>query len=752
MILHGDAAFPGQGVVAEQLNLQGLDGYTVGGTLHLIQNNQVGFTTDPDDSRSTRWASDLAKGFDVPIIHVNADDVSACVAAVRLAFAFRQEFGHDVLIDLIGYRRFGHNEADEPAYTQPEMAAKIKQKTSARDLYAERLVEQGVVTQEEAEGVAQEIWENLAQRHRELKAELAASDEEQPTGGYELDRSPSPEVKTAVSNDRLLGLNEDLLRIPEGFTVHPKLVKQLERRRETVGPDGGIDWAQAESLAFASLLSEGTPIRLTGQDTERGTFSQRHLVLHDAKTGQRISPIQNLPGALAPMELHNSPLSEVACLGFEYGYSMEAPETLVLWEAQFGDFVNSAQVIIDQFIVSALSKWGQSTRLTLLLPHGYEGSGPEHSSGRLERFLQLAAEGNIRVANLTTPAQYFHLLRRQARVAKQRPLVIMTPKSLLRLPQATSRIEHLADSRFFPVLSEPRIDEEKVTRLVLCSGKIYYDLKGHATRENNETRRDHARRAALSVPAAPDHGRGRALPEPARGRVGAGGAAQHGRTHAHVAAAAADPAAEPRVRLRRPAGARLAGRGLPGRAHDGADADHPHRARPGRAGVGQSDQAAGRALARNVACERNMPNAMRGTDSPGGVTSPKRVRGTSYSPGRRNRFTENSAPCGSRSPATLTRALVVGRNDNRAAESHGALGDRVGVVDGERHAPARRRVAGRRHEPRDRVREARGHAGLRMPRARARGRARPAGPRTRGGATSACPRPSSCDSQPNTAP
>jgi 2-oxoglutarate decarboxylase len=486
VILHGDAAFPGQGVVAETFNLQGLDGYTVGGALHLIQNNQVGFTTDPDDSRSTRWASDLAKGFDVPIIHVNADDVAACVSAVRLAFAFRQEFGHDVLIDLIGYRRFGHNEADEPAYTQPEMAAKIKDKKPARDLYAERLVDQGVVTQEEADAMAKEIWDNLAERHRELKSELAASDEAQPTGGYELDRSPSPEVKTAVSRDRLVGLNEDLLRIPDGFTVHPKLVKQLERRRETIGESGGIDWAQAEALAYASLLSEGTPIRLTGQDTERGTFSQRHLVLHDPKTGQRISPIQSLPGALAPMELHNSPLSEVACLGFEYGYSMEAPETLVLWEAQFGDFVNSAQVIIDQFIVSALSKWGQSTRLTLLLPHGYEGSGPEHSSGRMERFLQLAAEGNIRVANLTTPAQYFHLLRRQARVAKQRPLVILTPKSLLRLPQATSRIEHLADGRFYPVLAEPRIDEEKVTRLVLCSGKIYYDLKGHATRENNE--------------------------------------------------------------------------------------------------------------------------------------------------------------------------------------------------------------------------------------------------------------------------
>jgi 2-oxoglutarate dehydrogenase E1 component len=486
IILHGDAAFPGQGVVAETFNLQALDGYTVGGSLHLIQNNQVGFTTDPDDSRSTRWASDLAKGFDVPIFHVNADDVEACISAVRLAFAFRQEFGHDVLIDLIGYRRYGHNEADEPAYTQPEMSAKIKAKKPSRELYSQHLVDSGVITQDDSDALAQEIWDDLARRHRELKERLASAGAEQPTGGYELDRSASPEVKTAVSRERLESLNEDLLRVPEGFTVHPKLVKQLERRREAIGAKGGIDWAQAESLAYASLLSEGTPVRLTGQDVERGTFSQRHLVLHDAKTGQRISPIQSIPGALAPMELHNSPLSEVACLGFEYGYSMEAPETLVLWEAQFGDFVNSAQVIIDQFIVSALAKWGQTTRLTLLLPHGYEGSGPEHSSARLERFLQLAAEGNIRVANLTTPSQYFHLLRRQARVAKQRPLVIMTPKSLLRLPQATSRIDHLADGRFFPVLPEPRVDEEKVSRLVLCTGKLYYDLKGHATRENNE--------------------------------------------------------------------------------------------------------------------------------------------------------------------------------------------------------------------------------------------------------------------------
>jgi multifunctional 2-oxoglutarate metabolism enzyme len=486
IVLHGDAAFPAQGVVSETLNLQALDGYQVGGTLHLIQNNQVGFTTDPEEARSTRWASDLAKGFDVPIIHVNADDVPACICAVRLAFAFRQEFGHDVLIDLIGYRRFGHNEADEPAYTQPDMAAKIKDKTPVREIFAAQLVERGVLTQDEADEMAKQFWDGLAERHRALKEELAHTQAEQPTGGYQLDRSPSPEVKTAVSAHRLLGLNDDLLRFPDSFEVHPKLLKQLDRRRETVGGGGGIDWSHAEALAFASLLTEGTPIRLTGQDVERGTFSQRHLVLHDVKTGQRVSPIQSLPGALAPMELHNSPLSEVACLGFEYGYSMEAPETLVLWEAQFGDFINCAQVIVDQFIISALAKWGQTTRLTLLLPHGYEGSGPEHSSARLERFLILAAEGNIRVANLTTPAQYFHLLRRQARVAKQRPLVIMTPKSLLRLPQATSRLEHLTESRFFPVLAEPRIDEEKVTRLALCSGKIYYDLKGHATRENNE--------------------------------------------------------------------------------------------------------------------------------------------------------------------------------------------------------------------------------------------------------------------------
>ena len=486
VILHGDAAFPGQGVVAETLNLQALDGYTVGGTVHIIQNNQVGFTTDPDDARSTTWASDLAKGFDVPIIHVNADDVAACISALRLAFAFRQEFGHDVLIDLIGYRRFGHNEADEPAYTQPSMYQVIKKHPPVRELYARQLIEQGVVTEQESTEMTDQVWSLLTDAHHKLKSRIQAAKEvEHATGEYQLDRTPSPEVKTAVAGDRLHVLNEELLSVPDGFMVHPKLVKQLEQRREAVDSGEDIQWAHAEELAFASLLTEGLPIRLTGQDTERGTFSQRHLVLHDAKTGQEHSPIQHLPGALAPMELHNSPLSEMACVGFEYGYSQEAPETLVLWEAQFGDFVNGAQVIVDQFIVSGLAKWGQTSRLTLLLPHGYEGSGPEHSSARIERFLQLAAEGNIRVANPTTPAQYFHLLRRQARIAKQRPLVILTPKSLLRLQQATSRLDELTGGRFEPVLAEPGIEPEGVTRLILCSGKIYYELVGHQLRSEN---------------------------------------------------------------------------------------------------------------------------------------------------------------------------------------------------------------------------------------------------------------------------
>ena len=315
-MLHGDAALPAQGVVAETLNLQALDGYSVGGTLHLVQNNQVGFTTDPDDARSPRWASDGAKGFEVPVIHVNADDVAACVSAVRLAFAFRQEFGHDVMIDLIGYRRFGHNEADEPAYTQPEQTARIRKHKRVAEIWAGQLIAQGVVSKEEVDQQTSEVWDELTRLHQGLKAQIRAAEQvdrsEHPTFEIPMDRTPSPDVKTAVSAKRLRALNRELLAIPEGFTVHPKLVKQLERRRGALGPDGGIDWAHAESLAFASLLTEGTPIRLTGQDVERGTFSQRHAVLHDSKTGQTICPIQSLPGALAPFELHNSPLSEIA--------------------------------------------------------------------------------------------------------------------------------------------------------------------------------------------------------------------------------------------------------------------------------------------------------------------------------------------------------------------------------------------------------------------------------------------------------
>ena len=491
--IHGDAAFPGQGVVAETLNLQALDGYSTGGTLHVITNNQLGFTTDPEESRSTRYASDLAKGFDMPIVHVNADDVEACIAAVRLCMAFRKRFRRDAMIDLVGYRRFGHNETDEPAYTHPTMYERIKRQPTVRARYAEALSREDVVSKEEADSMASRSYQRLADAHAELKDRLAS---DPATGEFqvvELDRRASQEPITAVAPETLRTLNAELLEVPEGFTVHRKLGPQLERRRKTLGPEGGIDWAQAEALAFASLLGQSVPIRLTGQDTERGTFSHRHLVLHDAHTGARYTPIQALASATAPFELHNSPLSESACVAFEYGYSVQAPKALVVWEAQFGDFVNGAQVIVDQFLVSGLAKWGQTTRLTLLLPHGYEGSGPEHSSARMERFLQMGAEGNIRVANCTTPAQYFHLLRRQALVPKARPLVVMTPKKLLRLPAAGSSIEDLASGGFRSVLDDPdlRADREAVTRLVICTGKIYYDLAQHESRQ-------HARQTAIA--------------------------------------------------------------------------------------------------------------------------------------------------------------------------------------------------------------------------------------------------------------
>lgn len=488
VLIHGDAAFPGQGVVAETLNLLALDGYSVGGTIHLVSNNQIGFTTDPIEARSTPYATDMAKGFNIPIIHVNADDVEACSQAVRLAMAYRNEWQRDVVIDVIGYRRYGHNETDEPAYTQPLMAGKIKDHPPVSELYADELESQGVVTRERIEATSSGRREQLKATLEDLRVKMETGVYEDPTvtsaGTSELNRTASPPVTTAVPEDRLRALNESLIEVPDGFTVQRKLRKPLSRRIEALD-EGGIDFAQAEALAFASLLEEGIHLRLTGQDSERGTFSQRHLVLHDEKTGDTFAPVQNLPQARAPFELYNSPLSEAGCLGFEYGYSSSNPDSLVLWEAQFGDFANSGQVIIDTFIASGEAKWGLTTRLTLLLPHGHEGAGPEHSSARMERFLSLAAEGNMRIANPSTAAQYFHLLRRQALIEKPRPLVVFTPKGLLRQAAATARLDQLSNEHFHFILEDEKAVErrDEIRRLVLCSGRIYYDLDASEARE-----------------------------------------------------------------------------------------------------------------------------------------------------------------------------------------------------------------------------------------------------------------------------
>ena len=492
VLLHGDAAFPAQGVVAETLNLQSLKGYSTGGTVHLVQNNQVGFTTDPVDARSTPYAADMAKGFNVPIIHVNADDVEACIGAIRLAMAYRERWCRDVVIDLIGYRRFGHNETDEPAYTQPVMAAKIKSHQPVSEIYAEQLIGEGVVSAEDVVRASEARKEEMTAAHKRLREKMESGEYEDPTvttssTGELLDRTASPPVDTKVAGEKLIHLNEALLKTPDGFNVHRKLRRPLDRRRDAI-EEGGIDYGHAEALAFSSLLTEGVHIRLTGQDSERGTFSHRHLVLHDENTGLRYCPMQNLEDASAPFELYNSPLSETACLGFEYGYSAATPNALVLWEAQYGDFANAGQVIIDSVIVSGESKWGQTSRLTLLLPHGYEGSGPEHSSARIERFLALGAEGNIRIAYPTTAGQYFHLLRRQALIRKPRPLVVFTPKGQLRLEGATVGLEELAEGHFRYILDDPTAENrrEKVERLVLCTGKIYFDIDDNERRAGAE--------------------------------------------------------------------------------------------------------------------------------------------------------------------------------------------------------------------------------------------------------------------------
>ena len=477
ILIHGDAAFPGEGVVAETLNLSDLPGYTTGGTLHLITNNQVGYTTDPSEGRSTFYSSDIAKGYDMPIVHVNADDPAAAVSAIRLALAYRRRFGRDVIVDLVGYRRFGHNEQDEPAYTQPLMAARIADHPSVFAQFADQLVADGVVTEAEVGELSEGVKARLKAAHEQLKETFGQAIPAKSRDEI-IPQAEQDEVDTDVPAERLRELNAQLIQVPDGFTVHPKLLKQLERRIAAID-EGGIDWGHAEGLAFASLITEAVPIRLTGQDSERGTFAQRHLMLHDARTGATYAPMQHLPGAGASFEVRNSPLSEAAALGFEYGYTTSASEALVLWEAQYGDFVNAAQVIIDQFIVAGLSKWRQTSGLTLLLPHGYEGSGPEHSSARLERFLQLAAQENITVVNPTTAAQYFHLLRRQALARTGRPLIVMTPKALLRLRGAAARLEELSDRAFQHLIDDPRGRHAAARRLVLCSGKLYYDIAGH---------------------------------------------------------------------------------------------------------------------------------------------------------------------------------------------------------------------------------------------------------------------------------
>ncbi len=491
VVLHGDAAFPGQGVVAETFNLQSLDGYSIGGTIHIIENNQIGFTTDPTDARSTPYAADMAKGFNVPIIHVNADDVEGCSQAMRLAMAYREKWQRDIVIDVVGYRRYGHNETDEPAYTQPLMSAVIKNHKPVSEIYRDKLIEQKVVTAEEVEKGAEKRRAALRSTLDALREKMDSGVYEDPTvtsvGTGELDRSASPPVQTAVKEDKLRKLNKDLLEVPASFSIHRKLRKPLGRRIEAID-NGSIEFAHAEDLALGSLLTEGIHVRMTGQDTERGTFSQRHLVLHDEKTGIKYAPIQHLDDSKAPFELHNSPLSEIACLGFEYGYASSDDNSLVIWEAQFGDFANSGQVIIDSFLASGESKWGLTSRMTLLLPHGHEGAGPEHSSARIERFLSLAAEGNMRIANPSTAAQYFHLLRRQALIKKPRPLVVFTPKGMLRQPAATSTLEQLTDSHFHFILDDPSATErrDKVERLVLCSGRIYHDIDGSDQRAEAE--------------------------------------------------------------------------------------------------------------------------------------------------------------------------------------------------------------------------------------------------------------------------
>src|SRR5688500_12543134 len=478
ILIHGDAAFPGQGVVAETLNLSRLPGYNTGGTIHIIANNQLGFTTGPEDAYSTSYASGLARGFKIPIVHVNADDPEACVEAARLAIAYRAKFQRDFLIDLIGYRRYGHNEGDEASFTQPLMYAAIGAHPTVREIWARTLVDRGEITPEKAEAVTKKYT-------GELQAALDALEPEQDFIEPEPEAPPpgaAARVETGVPLDQLRSLNASLLALPSDFTMHRKLERVREKRHTALNEpaERTVDWSLAEELAFASILASGTSIRLTGEDVERGTFSHRHAVFHDVETGRVHVPLQSLPQANAAFEIHNSPLTENAVIGFEYGYNIQEPSRLVIWVAQYGDFINGAQTMIDEFIVSARGKWGLRPSLVLLLPHAHEGQGPDHASARPERFLQIAADLNMRVANCTTAAQYFHLLRRQAALltVDPLPLVVLTPKSLLRHGAVASTPRELAEGRFRMVIQDAEAEgrARDIRRVVVCSGKVFVDL------------------------------------------------------------------------------------------------------------------------------------------------------------------------------------------------------------------------------------------------------------------------------------
>ena len=484
ILIHGDASFPGQGVVAETLNLHRLEGYSTGGTIHIIANNQIGFTTEPEDSYSTLYASGLARGFKIPIVHVNADDPEGCIAAARLALAYRETFKRDFLIDLVGYRRYGHNEGDEPAFTQPSMYRTIAAHPTVRQQWATTLEQRGVIDGVRASSMLEDKLNALQRRFETLEPEKVVVE---PTPVVAAPGTAA-RASTAVPIERLRALNEGLLAVPDGFQVNRKLERPRDRRRHAFDAidDRTIDWAAAEELALASILEDGVPIRLTGEDTERGTFSHRHAVLHDASSGRRFSPLESLPQARASCEIRNSPLSENAVVGFEYGYNVQAPERLVIWEAQYGDFVNGAQAMLDEFVLSARAKWGQTPSLVMLLPHGDEGQGPDHASARPERFLQLAADTNMRLANCTTAAQYFHLLRRQAALLQEDPLplVVLTPKSLLRNAFVSSAPRELAEGQWRQVIDDDdaRKRARDVRRLIFCSGKIAVDLLTHQAR------------------------------------------------------------------------------------------------------------------------------------------------------------------------------------------------------------------------------------------------------------------------------